>query len=195
MKALIIVDVQNDFCPGGALAIEGGDEIIPGINSVREKFDLVVFTKDWHPENHCSFAPRSGQWPVHCVQGTRGAALHDDLDVRYDSIGNPGDIIICKGTDPNYDSYSAFLNDGGEPTGLLDALIDVTLQEEGITKVYICGLALDYCVKFTAIDARNLDFNVYVIEDLCRGVAPETTKEALNKMKDKGITIIQSKEI
>lgn len=167
MHALLVIDVQTDFCPGGALAVEGGDAIVPRINAMMDDFDAVLLTQDWHPAGHSSFAdshpgkspfqvidmPYGPQvlWPIHCVQGTEGAAFHPDL--RTD-----GDLIIRKGFRPGIDSYSAFFeNDHETPTGL-----DGYLRTRGITRLTMVGLALDFCVNFSAVDAAKLGFEVTV---------------------------------
>ena len=176
MTALIIVDVQNDFCPGGALAVAGGDLVVPVINSILPRFDVVVATQDWHPRDHASFAANHpgtqvGQvvelaglaqvmWPVHCVQNTPGAQIRADLDTS----GLDG--LFQKGTDPLVDSYSGFFDNGRlHATGLGDYL-----KGRGVTHVFVCGLATDYCVKWTALDALSLGFATTVISDACRGV-------------------------
>ncbi|WP_424831891.1 bifunctional nicotinamidase/pyrazinamidase [Ruegeria sp.] len=173
--ALIVIDVQNDFCPGGALAVAGGDEIIAPINAMMSAFDAVILTQDWHPASHSSFAsshpgkapfemtemPYGPQvlWPDHCVQGTDGAAFHPDL--RTDA-----DLIIRKGFRSAIDSYSAFFeNDRETPTGLKGYL-----DTRGIGKLTIVGLATDFCVHYSAIDAANLGFDVTVKLDACRAI-------------------------
>ena len=200
MKALIITDVQNDFCPGGALAVTGGDEIIPGMNSVQEKFDLVVTTQDWHPADHGSFASNHQNkqpfdmgeldgkpqvlWPDHCVQNTPGAAFHEDLIT--------GNINFQKGTNTLADSYSGLYDDNGESTGLSEYL-----KKENVRDVYFCGLATDYCVKYSALDAVKDGFNTFLVEDLCRGVNmnPDDSKDAIEEMKNAGVKIIVMKDI
>jgi len=182
--AFIIVDVQNDFCPGGSMAVTGGNEIIGPINSLLqdnsrsggELFRKVVATADWHPQHHISFASEhegmqafeavqvneltQNLWPKHCVAGSRGAELHPDLRDEYI------DLILRKGTRPSLDSYSAFFeNDGTTPTGLSGYLHDF-----GIDDVYLCGLAFDWCVYFSALDAHRLGFHTFVLEDLTRAV-------------------------
>ena len=176
MRALIVIDVQNDFCPGGALAVADGDQIVAGINSRMGDFDAVVLTQDWHPAGHSSFASsHPGKspmsmiemdygpqvlWPDHCVIGSDGAAFHSDLDVR------PADLVIRKGFRREVDSYSAFFeNDHSTPTGL-----DGYLKSRGIDKVTLVGLATDFCVNFSAVDAAKLGFEVTVIESLCRAI-------------------------
>ncbi len=176
MHALIVIDVQNDFCPGGALAVSGGDEIVAPINELMGEFDAVVLTQDWHPSGHSSFAsshtgkaplemidmPYGPQvlWPDHCVQGSKGAEFHAGLQV------NRADLIIRKGFRPEIDSYSAFFeNDQTTPTGL-----EGYLRSRGITDLTMVGLATDFCVNFSAVDAAQLGFDVTVREDLCRAI-------------------------
>lgn len=175
-EALIVIDVQNDFCPGGALAVAGGDEIIPRINGLMAEFPVKVLTQDWHPANHSSFAanhpgaapfsvtemPYGPQvlWPVHCVQGTPGAAFHAAL--RTD----PADLVIRKGFRPAIDSYSAFFeNDHTTPTGL-----EGYLRSRGVTGLTFVGLATDFCVAYSAVDAARLGFDVTVLEGACRAI-------------------------
>lgn len=203
MKALIIVDVQNDFCPGGALAVPEGDRVVPVINRLQARFDLVVATQDWHPPDHGSFAAnhpgrQPGEfielggleqvlWPVHCVQHTPGAAFHPDLDVARVAQ------VFQKGIDPNIDSYGAFFDNGHRrSTGL-----DDYLKERAVADVYIGGLATDYCVKYTALDAVRLGFATHVIEDACRGVNLEEgdVVRAVEEMRSHGVMIVHSKEI
>ena len=169
MRALIVIDVQNDFCPGGALAVAGGDEIVPGINALMPDMDAIVLTQDWHPAGHSSFASsHPGQepmsvtdmpygpqilWPDHCIQGTQGAAFHPDLDT------NPANMIVRKGYNPAIDSYSGFFeNDHETPTGLHGYL-----QTRGITQLSMVGIATDFCVNFTAVDAAKLGYDVELI--------------------------------
>ncbi len=175
-EALIVIDVQNDFCPGGALAVAGGDQIIPQINALMDEFRTVVFTQDWHPANHASFAanhpgaapfsltemPYGPQvlWPVHCVQGTVGAAFHPAL--RTD----PAQLVIRKGFRPGIDSYSAFFeNDRQTATGL-----EGYLRNRGIVRLVLVGLATDYCVAFSAVDAARLGFATTLLEGACRAI-------------------------
>jgi len=169
-KALIIVDVQNDFCTGGSLAVPGAEEIIPLINRLQAEFDVVVASQDWHPIDHSSFA----YWPVHCVQGSQGAALHPDLDTRH------VEHIVFKGGDVAVDSYSAF-----------NGTLTDYLRDQQVGAVYIAGLATDYCVKFSALDAIRDGFEVYVIEDACRGVnvQPGDVAEALKTLQAAGATV------
>jgi len=176
MRALIVIDVQNDFCPGGALAVPDGAAIVPGINALMPDFDAVILTQDWHPAGHSSFAsshqgnspydvidmPYGPQvlWPDHCVQGTGGAAFHPDLNLTA------ADLIIRKGYNPAIDSYSAlFENDRKTPTGL-----EGYLRSRGITQLSLVGLALDFCVSYSAVDAENAGFDVTVDVTLCRAI-------------------------
>jgi len=173
---LLIIDVQNDFCPGGALAVADGDAVVPIINRLAERFDHVVLTQDWHPSRHSSFAtahPGSapfetitmpyGQqtlWPDHCVQGTPGAAFHPQLATER------AELVIRKGFRPDIDSYSAFYeNDRHTPTGLAGYL-----RERGLRRVFLAGLATDFCVHYSAVDARRLGFDTVVIEAGCRAI-------------------------
>ena len=175
-EALIVIDVQNDFCPGGALAVEGGDQIVAPINALVPEFAVRVFTQDWHPADHSSFAsqhdgkepftltdmPYGPQvlWPDHCIIGSDGAAFHPKLDTR------PADLILRKGFRRGIDSYSAFFeNDHETPTGL-----EGYLRTRGVQSVTLVGLATDYCVNFSAVDAAKLGFRVRVIESLCRAI-------------------------
>ena len=194
-KALIIIDVQNDFCPGGALAVSGGDEIVPVINRMMADFDAVILTQDWHPKGHSSFAsshdgkapfdtttmPYGSQvlWPDHCIQGTEGAAFHSGLQTN-------ADMIIRKGYRPQIDSYSAFNeNDQVTPTGLKGYLND-----RGITDLTIVGLATDFCVAFSALDAVRLGFKVKVELSACRAINMDgSLKVALGNMKDAGVAL------
>ncbi len=188
--ALIVIDVQNDFCPGGALAVPQGDDIVVGINAAMAEYDLVVVTQDWHPAGHSSFASsHSGNapydmiempygpqvlWPDHCVQGTTGAQLHDDLD------SDRADLIIRKGMNAAIDSYSAFFeNDQSTPTGL-----EGYLRSRGVDAVTLVGLATDFCVKFTALDAARLGFSVSVLDRLCRGIDLDGSMMAAHKAMD-----------
>jgi nicotinamidase/pyrazinamidase len=203
MKALILVDLQYDFCPGGALEVKNGDEVIPVANQLSSKFDLVVATQDWHPADHGSFAANHpwrypGQvidlngleqilWPIHCVQNSFGAEFVKELDTANFAA------VIQKGTDKGIDSYSGFFDNGHrKATGLHDLL-----QEKGVEEVYIMGLAQDYCVKFTVLDALELGYSVYLITD---GTRPVNLNEgdgqkALDEMEEKGAILIQSSQI
>lgn len=173
---LIVADVQNSFMPGGSLAVPRGDEVVPVINALAERFAHVVLTQDWHPRGHRSFASSHPGakpfdvialdygnqilWPDHCVQGTEGARLHADLAVPH------AELVLRKGYHPDVDSYSAFVEaDRKTRTGLAGYL-----RERGIEQVYVCGLATDFCVAWTALDARNLGFTVVVVDDACRAI-------------------------
>lgn len=195
-EALIVIDVQNDFCPGGALAVEGGDQIVAPINALLAEFPVRVFTQDWHPAGHSSFAsshegaapfdmiemPYGPQvlWPDHCVIGSAGAAFHPDLKT------DPADLIIRKGFRPAIDSYSAFFeNDHKTPTGL-----EGYLRTRGVEVVTLVGLATDFCVNFSAVDAAKLGFKVRVIESLCRAIDLDGSFDAARKgMKDAGVEL------
>lgn len=194
--ALIVIDVQNDFCPGGALAVANGDAIVPRLNALMDQFATVVLTQDWHPANHGSFAashpgrapfgsvemPYGAQtlWPVHCVQGTAGAEFHPDL--RSD----PAQLVIRKGFRPGIDSYSAFFeNDRTTPTGL-----EGYLRSRGISSVTLAGLATDFCVAYSALDAARLGFGVTVDLAACRGIDLGGSMAAtLEAMRAAGVTL------
>lgn len=196
MKALIVIDVQNDFCPGGALAVAEGDLIVPGINALMKGFDAVVLTQDWHPAGHSSFAsshdgaapmsviemPYGPQvlWPDHCIQGSNGAAFHADLQTDH------ADMIIRKGYNPAIDSYSAFFeNDHKTPTGLHGYL-----QTRGITDLTLVGLATDFCVNYSAVDAAQLGYTVTVMTSLCRGIDFDGSLDAaLGTMAKAGVAV------
>ncbi|MFT4551486.1 MAG: nicotinamidase/pyrazinamidase [Chlamydiales bacterium] len=199
MTALLIIDVQNDFTPGGALAVAEGDEVISLINELQKKFDFVVATQDWHPSNHGSFAAthkkKNGEvielegldqilWPTHCVQGSKGAEFHPDLEIS--KIRK----VFQKGQDVKSDSYSGFFDNAKKKdTGLGDYL-----KEQGITEVVVVGLATDYCVKFTVLDALDLGFKTTLVLDACRGVDLNQgdVQKALEIMERKGAKIINS---
>ena len=201
--ALIIVDVQNDFLPGGALAVAEGDRVVPVANALMDRFELVVATQDWHPANHGSFAAnhpgrKIGEvidlnglpqvlWPVHCVQDTAGAEFAPGLDVKR--IGR----VFRKGTDPGIDSYSGLYDNGHRrSTGLGEFL-----KQSGVSDVYVMGLATDYCVKFTALDAAAAGFRVHLIEHGCRGVELKSgdVAAAIEQMKKAGVSPLQSKDV
>lgn len=202
-SALVIVDVQNDFCPGGALAVKDGDGVIEIINSIMGCFNRIVATQDYHPSGHISFASsHRGRspgdvinvggveqmlWPEHCVEGSAGADFHSNLKISM------VDIIVRKGRNPEVDSYSAFFeNDRKTRTGL-----DGYLKDVGIKNVYFAGLATDYCVFFSAMDCRRLGFKTYLVVDGCRGVdLPKgNVQRVIREMKESGITIIESSSI
>lgn len=202
MRALILVDLQNDFLPGGALAVPRGDEVIPLANALQSRFELVVATKDWHPPDHVSFAAtypgkRPGDvvmleagpqvlWPVHCVQETRGAELAPSLDKRRIRR------VFFKEVDSQVDNYSGFFDVARRSTGLAEYL-----KQQQVDEVYILGLATDYCVKATALDAAALGFKTFLIEDACRGVnlQPDDSQRAIEAMHAAGVKIVQSHEV
>ncbi|MCR8825348.1 bifunctional nicotinamidase/pyrazinamidase [Pseudosulfitobacter koreensis] len=195
-QALIVIDVQNDFCPGGALAVTEGDKIVPGINALMKQADAVVLTQDWHPAGHSSFAsahkdhdpyaviqmPYGPQvlWPDHCIQGSKGGGFHADLNT------DRADMVIRKGYNSAIDSYSAFFeNDHQTPTGL-----EGYLRTRGIQKLVMVGLATDFCVNFSAVDAAKLGFDVTVKMDLCRAIDLDgSLVAAVDGMKAAGVTL------
>ncbi len=183
MRALILVDIQNDFCPGGSLAVTDGDKIVPVVNKLQKLFPLVVATKDWHTADHSSFSI----WPPHCVQDSLGAEFVKGLDTKHIAR------VFLKGTDQAIDSYSGFFdNEHKRATGLGDYL-----KERGVTDVVIAGLATDYCVKFTALDAVQLGFKTSVVIDACRGVEVSSgdSARAVEEMKEAGVQIVQSEDV
>lgn len=203
MDALILVDLQNDFCKGGALAVPDGDAVVPVANRLLPRFELVVATQDSHPAGHLSFASNhEGKsiyqnieldglpqvlWPDHCVEGSPGAALHPELEAEHITR------IFPKGTDARIDSYSGFFDNGQrKATGLGDYL-----KGRGVTDVYVLGLATDYCVKWTALDALRLGFKVHLIEDGCRGVglAPGDIERALEELRAAGVEMTSSAKV
>ncbi len=201
MKALIVVDLQNDFVPGGSLAVPRGDEIIPLVNKIQEKFDLVVATQDWHPKSHLSFASNHpGKnvfdvvmlngleqvlWPDHCVQGEKGALFSRNFDDRR------VEAIFRKGTDPSIDSYSGFFDNGRKKsTGLGDYL-----RGRGVRQVYVCGLAAEFCVLYTALDAIELGFETYYLEDVTRSLSQEGFKQAKEQVLQRGGKLLRSEEL
>ena len=196
-KALLVIDVQNDFCPGGALAVTGGDSIVPLINDMMADYDVVLLTQDWHPAGHSSFAtshpdkaafelidmPYGPQvlWPDHCVQGSHGAAFHPDLNTTR------ADMIIRKGFTPSIDSYSAFFeNDRRTPTGL-----EGYLRTRGITEIDMVGLATDFCVCYSALDAARLGFKTRVLTNACRAIDMDgSLNTALADMRNAKVEIV-----
>ncbi|MBI2435301.1 MAG: nicotinamidase [Candidatus Hydrogenedentes bacterium] len=181
--ALIAVDVQNDFCPGGALPVQGGANVVPAINRLSPTFHTLVFSRDWHPPDHCSFSDtpefRDGSWPVHCVQHSPGAEFHGDLIVPLDAK------IIDKATEPDTEDYDAFQ----------DSDLTEYLRSRGVRRVFVAGLATDYCVKFTALSSAREGFETWLVLDGCRGVAEATTKAALEEMKQAGVKTCRSPEL
>jgi len=201
MNALILVDIQNDFLPGGPLAVPFGDEIIPLVNELQDSFSLVVATQDWHPQSHKSFASNHpGKkafemiilhgleqvlWPNHCIQGSLGAQIHSSINV------NKVEAIFRKGMDVEIDSYSAFHDNGyKKSTGLAGYL-----RERKIKKVYICGLAADYCVYYSAKDSLKENFETYIIEDATRAIDPNGFVKAREKILSSGGQIIKSEQL
>lgn len=196
---LLVIDVQNDFCPGGALAVRDGDAVVPIINDLSARFAHVVLTQDWHPSGHTSFASsHDGRvpmetiekvygpqvlWPDHCVQGTAGASFHANLNVAR------AELIVRKGCHPDIDSYSAFYeNDHVTPTGLAGYL-----RERRAGRLFLCGLATDFCVAWSAIDGRKAGFEVVLLEDACRAIDLDgSLKTALKNMADAGVAIVDS---
>lgn len=203
MKALLMVDLQNDFMPGGALPVVDGDAVVPLANWLASKFPVVVATQDWHPKDHLSFAANNPgkmvgdvidlngcqqvMWPVHCVQGRHGANFHPEL--KRELIH----MIFQKGVNAEVDSYSGFFDNSRTcPTGL-----EQWLKQKEISELYILGLATDYCVKYTALDAAQLGFKTWLIEDACRGVdlVAGDTARAISEMTAAGVRTISSREL
>ena len=178
-RALLIVDVQNDFCPGGALAVKDGDRVVPVINKIADRFDLVISTQDWHPTDTVHFE----KWPVHCVAGTTGSRFHPDLEL--DKIV----LKLLKGTENKDDGYSAF-----EAT---NASLTDYLRENDIGSLYVAGLATDYCVRASALDAVENGFHTYVVTDAIAAVnlKPDDGKETLDELYSKGVILLESEEI
>jgi nicotinamidase/pyrazinamidase len=184
-KALVVVDLQNDFCPGGAIPVKEGDKIVAPINELAAAFEEsglpVVFTRDWHPKDHCSFKARGGPWPPHCVQGTPGADFNPSLRIPQDAI------VISKGTNRDRDAYSGF-----QETELAERL-----RQVGASELYVAGLATDYCVKNTVLDALNLGFRAHLITDCIRGVDVEQgdSSNAIRLMLAKGAKKVNSQDL
>jgi len=203
MRALILTDLQNDFLPGGALPVPEGDAVVPIANRIQASFPVIVATQDWHPANHGSFAAnhpgkeihdeidlaglRQTLWPVHCVQNTTGADFAPGVNrARIQKI-------FQKGVDPQIDSYSGFFDNAHRrSTGMGE-----WLKARQIAEIYICGLATDYCVKFSALDALKLGFKTHLVEDACRGVnvRPGDTAQALQDLKAAGVEVLQSHDL
>ena len=200
MNALLVVDIQNDFLPGGALAVPDGDQVIPIANRLMGFFSLILATQDWHPANHGSFAANHPNrhpgevinlngimqvlWPVHCVQGSSGAAFSAQLRTERFSK------VFRKGIDPGIDSYSGFFDNGKKrATGLTEYL-----RDRSVNQLFICGLATDYCVKFSALDSIDSGICTHVIEDACRGVElnPGDSAAAIAEMRQAGVSIVES---
>ncbi len=203
MDGLILVDLQNDFMPGGALGVADGDAVVPVANALAPRFDTVVATRDWHPVDHGSFVTANPDlavgdmttlgdleqvvWPVHCVQESWGSAFYDGFDMSH------VDEIISKGTDPDIDSYSAFFDNGHRrATGL-----ETYLRDQGVDRICIMGLATDYCVRWTALDALQLKFETWIVEDGCRGVDLNIgdVDAAIQEMREAGVHIVRSEQL
>lgn len=202
MKALLVIDIQNDFCPGGALAVPNGDSIIPTVNQLIEKFDHIIQTQDWHPEGHHSFASSHANknpydsieldygtqvlWPNHCIQGTKGAEFHPDLNTLKTQV------IIRKGFRKEIDSYSTFFeNDQKTSTGLTGYL-----KQRGITELYAVGLATDFCVKWSVLDGINEGFSMHIIKDAVQGIDLNgSLDEAWDEMNIAGVNITSSTDL
>lgn len=199
---LLVVDVQNDFCPGGALAVTGGDQVIPVIHAIAPRFEHIILTQDWHPAGHHSFAcAHQGKcafdkvrvsygeqtlWPDHCVQGTRGSEFHPDLNLTR------AELVLRKGFRAEIDSYSAFFeNDRATPTGL-----NASLRERGLARLFIAGLAYDYCVGYSALDARRLGFPAIVVRDACRAIDLNGSVAAIEReFAAAGVMVVESREL
>jgi len=201
MKALLLIDIQNDFVPGGTLAVPGGDAIISLVNALQPRFELVVATQDWHPAGHGSFASRhpgrqpfeqadlhglpQTLWPDHCVQGTPGADFHPALDQHR------VEAIFRKGTNPDLDSYSGFFDNGHrKSTGLADYL-----RGRGVTQVYLAGLAADYCVYFSAKDALREGFEVFFVEEATRAISPAGYQQARQDLEQRGARFVAGADV
>lgn len=198
--ALVVVDVQNDFCPGGALPVPDGDAVIPMIRTIADRFQHILLTQDWHPPGHCSFAsshpgrkpfdldPLSGErlWPDHCVQGTPGAELHPSLEL------STAELLLRKGFRRRMDSYSAFFeNDHSTPTGLAGYA-----RERGLQRFYLAGLAFDFCVGFSALDARRCGFEAVVIRDACRGIDADGSVALMEaQLARAGVALVDSGDL
>jgi len=203
VTALLIVDVQNDFCEGGSLEVPKGNEVISVINKLRHqiKFDFVFLTQDWHPDDHISFASNNPgaelfteidtsygkqmMWPNHCIQNSKGAEFHKDLK-RYNT-----DIVIQKGSNKIYDSYSGFWDNGKKSQTALES----ELKKRNVTDVYVCGLASDYCVYYTSLDARAAGLKTYFLQDGSRGINEVKIQDAIAHMRREGIQIINSNDV
>lgn len=188
--ALLVVDVQNDFCPGGALAVPRGDAIIPRVNRTIDQFVRrglpILATRDWHPPMTKHFKEFGGAWPPHCVQGTKGARFHPDLRLPKDAV------VLSKGMDPEQDSYSGFqaLSDGGRD-------LESVVHDLGIDELYLCGLATDYCVRATALDAQRRGIHVHVLEDAIEGVdvKPGDSEAAMEEMRKARVSFVESRAV
>lgn len=182
-SCLMVVDLQVDFCPGGALPVPHGDEVVPVVNGLVDLFERrglpVVFSRDWHPKDHVSFRDRGGPWPSHCVAGTPGASFHPKLKVPE------GAVVVSKATARDEESYSAF---GGTD-------LEQTLRSMGTKRLFVAGLALDFCVKATALDGVKLGFKVFLVEDATRPVFQENAKPTLEELRNAGVEVISSGDV
>ncbi|MBE9468327.1 MAG: bifunctional nicotinamidase/pyrazinamidase [Bacteroidetes bacterium] len=201
MKALVIVDLQNDFFENGALAVPESNSIIPVVNNIVDKFDTLIFTKDWHPAKHKSFATNHKDkkvfdliklnnidqilWPVHCVQNSFGAEIHKDIKIPKTAC------FVTKGSDVEVDSYSGFFDNGK----IHSTELNNVLKKKNISDVYFCGLATDFCVKYTVIDALALKYNSFLIADATKAVVSNNFNKSLNELVEKGAKIIYSKDL
>mmetsp|Transcript_63788 Transcript_63788/g.201755 ORF Transcript_63788/g.201755 Transcript_63788/m.201755 type:complete len:216 (+) Transcript_63788:198-845(+) len=204
-RALLVIDVQNDFCDGGALEVPQGSQVVGIINTFREKYnsklDMVVISKDWHAADHCSFWSNHADarpfevrkvggvdqimWNPHCIQGTKGAELHPGLKCQ------PSDVIVCKGTNVDVDSYSGFWdNNKGAKTEMEDIL-----KKGGIEEVYVAGLAYDYCVGFTCLDAVECGLKTFLLKDAARGIAPSSMKQMDDKLEAAGVALVNTADV
>lgn len=204
--ALVVVDVQNDFCTGGNLAVPDGEKVVPVINDLREHFQTVVLTQDWHPAGHSSFAsthkaaPFSDKemdygpqklWPDHCVQGTEGAAFHDNLNIKAD------DLILQKGNNPDVDSYSAFRENDGKtkPVFANGKSFAEEMKERGIDTLVFTGLAREICVAWNADDALTEGFNAIMVADAARPLDPQADQDKMSELSGKGVKITSAKQL
>ena len=185
-SALILVDIQNDFCPGGALAVAEGDQIIKAVNRLMPEFELIISTQDWHPSDHISFKEQGGPWPPHCIQGTEGAELQSELNQERINY------YFRKATTPDKDAYSEF-----EGTDAEGHMLDETLKRHAIKQIYVVGLATDYCVKATVLDGIKHGYEVYAVTDAMRAVnvAPDDGARALEEMERAGAHLVTSDQI
>lgn len=184
--ALVLVDIQNDFCPGGALAVEEGDQIVDVVNRLMQHFPLVISTQDWHPADHVSFKARGGPWPPHCVQGTRGAELHSAVNSKR--IAH----YLRKASSPDKDDYSEF--EGRDEQG---RSLDQVLKSHGVKRIFVAGLATDYCVLATVLDGLKLGYEVVAVTDAMRAVnvEPGDGAKALGQMSDAGAKLVTSEDV
>jgi len=187
VSALLVTDLQNDFCSGGSVEVPNSLTIIPIINRIKNNFDVIIFSKDWHPNDHVAFKENGGKWPPHCIQYSNGAELHDGLDIDKDR-----DYIVHKGTNPKYDSYSAFYD--SKEIGLQSILHSI-LEENKVTDFYVCGLAAEHCVYCTLLDGvkdRRSGYKCHLIKDATVGFDEEKINKCNNHLQKLGVKIINS---